>query len=69
LSAINPEHYKSDIECIDAIRAQLTDDEWRGFLRGQVAKYCWRMGRKGSALEDAEKLHWYASWLAGIDPR
>lgn len=69
MSAINPAHYKDEIECIDAIRAQLTDDEWRGYLRGQVAKYNWRMGRKDSAEQDAQKLLWYASWLAGIDPR
>ena len=69
MSPINPAHYRDEIECIDAIRAQLTDDEWRGYLRGQVAKYNWRMGRKDAAEQEAKKLLWYASWLAGIDPR
>lgn len=69
MNAINPDHYRDDIECIDAIRAQLTDEEWRGYLRGQVAKYNWRMGRKDSAEQDAQKLLWYASFLAGVDPR
>ena len=65
-----PAHYAStDIECIDAIRAQLTEDEWRGFLRGQVAKYNWRMGRKDATEQEAGKLLWYATWLAGSDPR
>ena len=65
-----PAHYaESDIECIDAIRAQLTDDEWRGFLRGQVAKYNWRLGRKDEPAQEAGKLLWYATWLAGKDPR
>lgn len=65
---ISPAHYThGGIECIDAIRAQLNDEEWRGFLRGQVAKYTWRLGRKGA--RDAEKVLFYASLLAGIDPR
>lgn len=65
-----PQHYaEKDIECIDAIRAQLTEEEWRGFLRGQVAKYNWRLGRKDAPAQDAGKLRWYATWLIGIDPR
>lgn len=65
-----PAHYnQGDIECIDAIRAQLSDEEWRGYLRGQVAKYNWRLGRKDAMEQDARKLRWYASWLCGIDPR
>jgi hypothetical protein len=65
-----PSHYANgSVECIDAIRAQLSPEEWRGFLRGQVAKYNWRMTKKGSEKQDAEKLHFYASLLAGKDPR
>lgn len=65
-----PQHYaETDIECIDAIRAQLSEEEWRGFLRGQVAKYNWRLGRKCALEQDAGKLRWYATWLIGIDPR
>lgn len=65
-----PRHYtEQEIECIDAIRAQLSEDEWRGFLRGQVAKYNWRLGRKDAPAQDAGKMMWYASWLCGVDPR
>lgn len=65
-----PEHYnKGDIECIDAIRSQLTEEEWRGYLRGQIAKYNWRLGHKDAPEQDAGKLLWYATWLTGIDPR
>ena len=67
---INPLHYiAGEIECIDAIRAQLSPAEWRGYLRGQIAKYNWRLGLKDAAGQDAKKLAWYASWLAGKDPR
>jgi len=67
---INPNHYRAgEIECIDAIAAQLSPTEFRGYLRGQVAKYCWRLGLKDSVEQDAKKLLWYASMLAGVDPR
>lgn len=65
-----PQHYnRGDIQCIDAIRAQLTPEEWRGYLRGQVAKYNWRLGSKDALEIDARKLKWYATWLTGVDPR
>jgi hypothetical protein len=42
------DHYRQgDIECIDAIRAALTDEEWRGFCKGNVLKYVWREKHKG----------------------
>ena len=41
-------HYRQgDIECIDAIRAALTDEEWRGYCKGNVLKYVWREKHKG----------------------
>ena len=65
-----PAHYnQGEIEAIDAIRAQLSEEEWRGYLRGTVAKYLWRLGRKDALEQDARKLRWYASWLTGVDPR
>jgi hypothetical protein len=65
-----PAHYnQGDIEAIDAIRAQLSPEEWSGYLRGTVAKYLWRLGRKEALEQDARKLRWYASWLCGVDPR
>ncbi len=33
------------------------------FLRGQVVRYQWRLGRKGPAAEDAGKAAWYAERL------
>lgn len=65
-----PQHYqRGGIECLDAIRAQLTEDEWRGYLRGQIAKYNWRLGLKDNPKVDAGKLWFYASLLAERDPR
>lgn len=58
-----PSHYQGAIECIDAIRAQLPPGAYEGFLRGQVSKYMWRLGRKGPALDDARKALWYLERL------
>ena len=57
----HPAHYIADdgIECIDAIEATLTPEEFRGYLRGQVIKYVWRCNYKGKRLEDLEKAEWY----------
>ena len=45
----NPEHYNQGaVECIEAIEAMLTADEFVGYLRGNSLKYRWRMRYKGS---------------------
>lgn len=53
----HPDHYaQGDIECIDAIRAALTPEEYRGFCKGNALKYIWRERHKGGniSLEKAE---------------
>lgn len=66
---INPSHYKTGgIECIDYLRAKLSPEEFRGFLKGNVIKYLSRAESKG-VEEDYKKAHWYASFLSGKDPR
>lgn len=56
----HPPHYKQgDIECIDAIRAALTDEEWRGYCKGNVMKYLWRSQHKGAKIQDEKKAQWY----------
>ena len=43
----NPKHYnEGDIECIDAMKAMLTKEEFIGFLRGNSFKYRWRFKYK-----------------------
>lgn len=60
----HPEHYtQGKVECIDAIESGLTPEEYVGFLKGQVIKYQWRMGKKGPALQDAGKAFWYLERL------
>ena len=55
----HPAHYTSGgIECIDAIQAALTPDEFRGFCKGNALKYTWRERLKGGK-QDLAKARWY----------
>ena len=59
----HPQHYQSStIECIDAIQAQMTPEEFRGFLKGNVLKYMWRERMKGGT-ESLLKAQWYLTQL------
>ena len=56
----HPAHYtKGGIECLDAIRASMTDSGYLDFLKGQVIKYIWRYQHKGKPLEDLQKAEFY----------
>ena len=61
----SPAHYASgDIECIDAIKAQMSAEQFKGYLRGNIAKYVWRYEAKGGS-ESLEKARWYVDRLIG----
>jgi len=63
----HPTHYtRGKVECIDAIEAAMSPAEFRGFLKGQVIKYTWRLGLKGDATEDAAKAAWYQNRLLEV---
>lgn len=63
----NPSHYTAGgIETIDFIKAKLTPEEYRGYLRGNAMKYQSRTGLKGEALEDAQKCSWYQDRLVAL---
>lgn len=66
---INPGHYKrGGVDVIDILKAKLTEEEYQGFLKGNVIKYTLRAGMKNGA-EDLKKAAWYSSMLAGKDPQ
>lgn len=64
--AVNhPSHYTfGAIECIDAIKAMLTAEEFRGYCKGNAIKYIWRERHKGSD-ESIEKAAWYIKAMGG----
>lgn len=65
----SPNHYKLrglDIEAIDVIRGALTEDEFRGFCKGNVLKYTIREGHKNGD-EDLKKAKKYLEFLEEDD--
>jgi hypothetical protein len=64
----HPSHYTAGgIECIDALEAMLTREEFVGFLKGNVVKYLWRSRLKGKASEDHRKAGWYLDRLNRLE--
>ena len=60
----SPEHYlKGKKETIDVIKDCMTDDEYHGYLKGNVLKYISRYKFKGEPLEDLKKAQWYLDRL------
>jgi hypothetical protein len=56
----HPPHYTSgNIECIDAMQAASTGDEFKAFCRLNAMKYIWRAGKKWDYREDINKAIWY----------
>lgn len=51
------------IEVIDYIKAKMSRDEYKGFLKGNVLKYISRSGHKDDAVKDLKKAHEYLGWL------
>lgn len=63
----SPDHYTfGGIECKDAIRAMLTEEEFRGWVKGSVVAYLWRERHKGGDL-DISKSAKVLGWLKGED--
>ena len=66
----NPSHYELDIvdyqgalvQAIDVIKAVLTEEEFRGYLRGNLLKYHLRANKKNGD-EDIQKADMYSNWL------
>lgn len=63
----SPDHYtQGGIECIEAIQAALTTEEFRGYCKGNALKYIWRERHKGGT-ESLEKAAWYLDYLVFRD--
>ena len=60
---VRPAHYtRGAVECVDAIEAALTPEEYRGYLKGNVLKYFWRERDKGG-LQSIQKAEYYTQRL------
>ena len=60
----SPQHYNTgSVECIEAIKASMSDTEFKGYLKGNAMKYLWRYDYKGKPVEDLKKAQWYLARL------
>ena len=65
----SPGHYQLDgMEDIDIIKAALTPEEYRGYLKGNALKYMLREPFKGNSKQDVAKSQWYLSRYHGLLP-
>ena len=63
----HPPHYTDgEIECIEAIEASLTPEEFRGYCKGNLMKYNWRERLKGGT-KSLKKAQWYLDRLIAFD--
>lgn len=60
----SPSHYTvGGYEAIDILKAKLTCEEYRGYLKGNILKYMMRSNYKGHHDQDCKKAAWYAKEL------
>ena len=63
-SVNHPDHYTvGDIECIDAIKASMSKEAFRGYLKATAMKYLWRYEHKHNPLVDVRKGLWFLNRL------
>ena len=65
MAAVNsPQHYtQGNTEPIDMIKESLTEEEFSGYLKGNILKYVCRYKHKGMPLKDLMKSQWYLDKL------
>ncbi|MCK4111554.1 DUF3310 domain-containing protein [Acinetobacter radioresistens] len=54
------------MECIEAMQAMMTHEEFIGYLRGNIFKYQWHYKHK-NGLEDLRKAQWYQNKLIEVE--
>lgn len=63
-TASGAKHYNDmPIQPIELMQTLLTQDEFTGFLKGNIIKYAMRAGHKGDAEKDVAKMEQYTEWL------
>ena len=66
---VNPAHYQVAglPEAIEIMQGLMTKEQFEGFLWGNIIKYAYRYGRKGSKTDTAGKIEWYANHLKEVE--
>ena len=75
-TALSATHYqKLQQQPIEIMQALMTQEQFQGFLWGNVIKYALRCGSKDAPVKEMEKAQQYAKWYVQacegktIDPR
>lgn len=63
----HPAHYAGKVECIEAIESCMSEEAFKGFLRGNIIKYLWRAGKKDSEIQEFKKAQWYLDRLIEME--
>lgn len=64
---INPQHYKRlPKETIERIQDNLTEEEFKGYIKGNILKYLDRFEYK-NGVEDLKKANWYLNKLIELE--
>lgn len=59
-----PAHYTGNgMETIVALKGTMSDEEFRGFLKGNIMKYLTRAGKKDAVSQELNKVLWYGMAL------
>lgn len=67
--AVNhPKHYQlpSGRESVDVMREILTEEEFRGWCKGNALKYIFREGKKDDAVQDIKKARKFLEFLTEV---
>lgn len=60
----HPSHYcRGGIEVINVLKAYLTPEEYKGYLKGTIITYSLRAPWKDNEAQDYAKAAWYADRL------
>lgn len=63
----SPDYYQVSTEQpIQIMREIMSNDEFIGFLWGNIIKYSMRMKRKDNPVSEAKKIKQYATWLVNV---
>lgn len=66
-SIASPDYYQVSTEQpIQIMREIMNQDEFIGFLWGNIIKYSMRMKRKDNPVSEAKKIKQYATWLVDV---
>ena len=66
---VRPNHYKNGKrEAIKVMQDVLTEEEYKGFLKGLIIKYIYRADQK-NGLEDYRKAQWYMNELVKLEEK